>query len=301
MKKKFEKIIVENAINYIKKKKDIISNSKERNILRKVNNSSLEYIEYLRKLNEGQLKLCKKTNISGESLTLIIAGRCKDGVVIVADRRTMRGTEHSEEKKIHEYYNVVTAFAGLTGLKDKFLEMVEGVLRGTRALTLSEAIVGIEDTMCMISNRYKERLKGNAGIVALLSGLKNLTSGRAFLYHVFSEGYTEEINFLCIGHGAPYATCLAHDLYRPDLTMEKMAEIGIFVVSWVENVDSSVGGIPDVVFIKDEKGISDMDKDKVKTIYENSKVLAKSWSKLIPKVINNPHSLSIEESDKTKK
>jgi len=90
-------------------------------------------------------------------MTLITAAKCKDGVVIVADRRTMRGTEYREEKKIYEFYKVIIAFAGLTGLKDKFLEMVEGVLRSTRAMNLSEAIVGVEDTMALISERYEKK------------------------------------------------------------------------------------------------------------------------------------------------
>ena len=72
----------------------------------------------------------------------------------------MRGTEYKEEKKICDFYDVIIAFAGLTGLKDKFLETVEKVLRSTRAVNLSEAITGVEDTMEIISQRYENRLEG---------------------------------------------------------------------------------------------------------------------------------------------
>jgi len=124
--------------------------------------------------------------------------------------------------------------------------------------------------------------------VALLAGLEHLTSGEAKLYHVFGNGYAEKVDFLCIGHGAPYATSIAQGLYRPDLSMEKMAEIGIFLSSWVEEIDSSVGGVPDIVFVENNKGIRNMEKTKVKQIYDNAKEVARIWRELLPKAIQDP-------------
>lgn len=230
----------------------------------------------------------------GENLsTLIIAAKCKGGVVMAADKRSMRGMEYREETKIHNYYKVVTAFAGLTGLKDKFLEIAEEHLRNARAVNLMEAIAGVEDTMELISNRYKNRLEGAHHIEALLAGLKDLNSGEAKLYHVVGEGYSEEIDFLCIGHGSPYATCLSKNLYKTDLPIENMAEICIFLISWVEGVDGSVGGVPDVVFVKDNEGIGKMNKSEIKQIYERSKEVGEKWGKILPKAIKDPKILDI--------
>lgn len=288
------KVASDRVAQFIEQKRKLEKKKTERNLVRQVTKETTDFIERIRKLKEGSRRGPRKQGVKDKSSTLIVAGKCKNGVVMIADRRTMRGTEYREEKKICEFYKVITAFAGLTGLKDKFLEMVEGVLRSTRAVNLSEAIVGVEDTMALISDRYKERLKGEARIVALLAGLEYLSSGKAKLYHVFGDGYAEEINFLCIGHGAPYATCLAQGLYKEDLSIEKMAEIGIFLVSWVENVDSSVGGIPDVVFVENDKGIGHMERTKVKQIYENTKRVVKMWTELLPKAIEHPKILTMK-------
>jgi 20S proteasome alpha/beta subunit len=282
------KVALDSTVSFIEQKRELERKKTERDLVKQVSKKTMDFIERIRKLEEGSSPTLRETVEKGKSSTLIVAAKCKNGVVMVADRRTMRGTEYKEEKKIYEFYKVIIAFAGLTGLKDKFLEIVEGVLSATRVVNLGEAIVGVEDTMALISDRYEKRLGGEARIVALLAGLEHLTSGEAKLYHVFGNGYAEEVDFLCIGHGAPYATSLAQGLYRSDLSMERMAEIGIFLSCWVEKVDSSVGGIPDVVFVENNKGIKDMEEVKVKQIYENAEEVAKILHELLPKAIQDP-------------
>lgn len=286
------KVASNSAARFIQQRRDLEKKRTERDLVKRVTKETMDFIESVRKLQEHSIPVREKPPEDRESSTLIVAGKCESGVVMVADRRTMRGTEYRYEKKICEFYRVVTAFAGLTGLKDKFLEMVEGVLGSARAVNLSEAIVAVEDTMALISGRYEDRLKGETRITALLAGLEYLSSGKAKLYHVFGQGYAEEIDFLCIGHGAPYATSLAQGLYKPNLSMERMAEIGIFLVTWVETVDSSVGGVPDVVFVQDDEGIKSMEGSKVKDIYENAKKITKSWPELFASAIQEPNVLA---------
>jgi len=45
--------------------------------------------------------------------------------------------------------------------------------------------------MALISERYQDRLRGEARIQALLAGLEHLSSGKAKLYNVFGNGYEE--------------------------------------------------------------------------------------------------------------
>lgn len=290
------KATLENSIKFIEKKRALEKKRTDRDLIKQVNKKTIEYLKHIRAIQEGRNLARKKSPEKGESSTLIIAAKCKDGVVMVADRRMMRGTECGDEKKINEFYKVSIAFAGLTGLRDKFLETVEGVLQAARAVNLSEAIIGVEDTMALISDRYQKRLGAATQINALLAGLKRLSSGGAKLYHIMGNGYAEEIDFLCIGHGAPYATSIAQGLYHTSLTMEAMAEIAIFIINWVEKVDSSVGGIPDVVFVKNEKGIIDMDKAKVEEIYKKAGEVTKKLPKFLPQAIQSPIILEAQKS-----
>ena len=64
------------------------------------------------------------------------------------------------------------------------------------------------------------------------------------------------------------------------------------MISWVENVDSSVGGIPDVVIVDNDKEIREMEKSKIKTIYDNGKKIAKAWPELLIKAIKDPDILT---------
>ena len=291
MGKSMAEVVSENAIRFIEGQKRLIRGQHERNLTRRVTNETTGFVHRLRDLKAKAIATPEGTDKKPQSATLIVAAKCTDGVMMAADRRMMRGMESSEEKKIYEFCKVAIAFAGLTGLKDKFLETVESVLYSTRAANLTEAIVGIEDTIAAISARYHPRFQiagPGAEIEALAAGLQFLSRGEARLYHVFGNGYAEEVSFLCIGHGATYATSIAQGLYQKTLDMKAMAEIAVFLIGWVSNVDTAVGGIPDVVFVENEKGCSEMNKPEIHKIHEDTQTIAKLLPDLLKRAIKDP-------------
>ena len=219
---------------------------------------TLSFVDAMRKLRSGKEEEGKQD--VKKTGTLIVAGKCTDGVAIIADKRTMRGMEPTEEGKIHQFQSIAVGFAGAVGLKGKFMDSVGDVLLRARALNLSEAIAGVEDVMALLSERYSARLRSPGAIEVLCAGLENLVRGKAKLFHVLPNGYAEEVDFMCMGHGQPYATSVAQGLYHRNITMRQMAEIGVFLVRWVSNVDTSVGSTPDVVFMANDKGYSQLTK-----------------------------------------
>ena len=91
-----------------------------------------------------------------------------------------------------------------------------------------------------------------------MSGRERLVSGRAMLYYIHGVGYGEVVEFLCTGHGGPYATSLAKFLLKKDLNVDENAKRIAFIISWVaEDVDVTVGGDPDVVIIRDSDVLTD--------------------------------------------
>jgi hypothetical protein len=60
--------------------------------------------------------------------------------------------------------------------------------------------------------------------------------------------------------------------------MEGVAKIGVFLLSWVENVDSSIGGVPDAFFVKDDKEMGSMGEAKAKKAHDNAKEIPYKWS-----------------------
>jgi len=186
-------------------------------------------------------------------VTLIIGIRSRDGVVLGSDRKVLRGGEVEYSNKIFVVSNVALAVEGLTGIRDDFLYLLNVELQRRRGVdTLYEMKVIAEDIIAELTERYRERVREEMPIGVLMAGREFLVSGKALLYYIHGVGYGEAVDFLCTGHGGPYATSLAKFLLRKDLDAAENAKRVAFIISWVaEDVDVTVGGDPDVVIIRD--------------------------------------------------
>jgi len=72
------------------------------------------------------------------------------------------------------------------------------------------------------------------------------------MYYIHGVGYGEQVEFLCTGHGGPYATTIAKFLLRKDIDYIENAKRVAFVISWIaEDVDVTVGGDSIVAIIRD--------------------------------------------------
>jgi len=194
--------------------------------------------------------------------TLIIGVRAKDGVIIGADSKVMRGGEAEFADKIHILNDVAFATEGLTGVADDFFLLLQDrVARQKGFNTLYEAKVLAEDLVAELQQRYGDRLGGQNTVGALVAGLENITTGSAKLYYLHSQGYAEAVTSRCTGSGGPYATALVKFLYAPELSVEDNARRVAFAICWVaEAVDTNVGGRPKVGMIRDgEKQIAWLD------------------------------------------
>jgi len=187
-------------------------------------------------------------------MTLIIGVRCKDGVVLASDRKVLRGGEVEYSNKIFVINDVVAlAVEGLTGIRDDLLYLLNIELQRRRGVdSLYEMKVLVEDIVAELSERYRDRVREEPPVGVLMAGRENLRYGSAMLYYVHGVGYGEAVEFLCTGHGGPYATSLAKFLFDKSLGVEENARRAAFVISWVaEEVDVTVGGEPDVVYVRD--------------------------------------------------
>ena len=186
-------------------------------------------------------------------MTLIIGHRCVNGLVLAADRKVLRGEEADYADKIFELGGVVLAFEGLTGIRDDFLLLLRSEMDRIRGFTsLYEVKLLVEDIVASLSQRYADRLGEDALLGALLGGLSDISNGPAELYYVHPEGYGELVQYRCSGHGADYAHSLAKYVLEPSLCIDESGFRAAFLISWVsEDIDTTVGGIPQVALIED--------------------------------------------------
>jgi hypothetical protein len=106
-----------------------------------------------------------------------------------------------------------------------------------------------------LCRRYEQRLGGGAYLGALMAGLENIHTGNAELYYVHPQGYGEAAPYRCSGHGADYAHALAKFLLLPELSVEESAFRAAFIIWWVEDLDTTVGGPPQVAMIRNRPSV----------------------------------------------
>jgi 20S proteasome alpha/beta subunit len=187
-------------------------------------------------------------------VTLIIGVRCSNGIVLGSDQKVLRGGEAEYSNKVFVIDDVAAlAVEGLTGIRDDFLHLLRIELDRRRGVdTLYEMKIIAEDIVATLAERYRERIKEESPIGVLMAGRERLLTGKAVMYYIHGVGYGEQVEFLCTGHGGPYATTIAKFLLRKDLDCIENAKRIAFVISWIaEDVDVTVGGDPIVAIIRD--------------------------------------------------
>ena len=159
----------------------------------------------------------------------------------------------SSTPKIFIVNNVALAVEGLTGVRDDFLYLLNAELQRRRGVdTLYEMKVIAEDIIAELTERYRDRVREEVPIGVLMAGKEYLVYGKALLYYVHGVGYGEAVEFLCTGHGGPYATSLAKFLLKKEHDVVENAKRVAFIISWVaEDVDATVSGDPDVAIMRD--------------------------------------------------
>lgn len=188
-------------------------------------------------------------------MTLIIGIRCIDGVVLAGDRRVMRGTECSEERKIISIdSDFVIGYSGATCLMDKFLFKINSYLNDpdTSKLWVDFAEI-LEDSVADLRNKYIQRIE-DVSFDVLYCG--KMIPNHASLYHIYNSGFSEEIKtFYIIGHGQPHALPFLKAAYYPEITINEAIKLASFVLHLIDkcNVDILVGGKPQIVLIPDNK------------------------------------------------
>jgi 20S proteasome alpha/beta subunit len=202
-------------------------------------------------------------------MTLIIGAKCKDGVVLVADKKIVEGTDITSGEKINILpLGIVVAGAGTGEVIDKFNERIPFVLDERKRLNYEELRekspdVNIDDVpfyfrpyefledceglIFQLFEKYKRQIQ------VLVAG-SNI--GEAELNYIDSEGFlsSKRRTYMSIGSGSAYANFLLKKLWeekKGDFTMNEMAKISKFIINLVENIkiDRFVGNGVQIVFV----------------------------------------------------
>ena len=182
-------------------------------------------------------------------MTYIIGARCVDGVVLIADRKILRGTTpFHREKLIDVLPSVIIGGAGAVGLIDRFSEDIKQRVNLGEIQDHNQLLEYVEDQSLIMYDRYPQ-----VGSFQMLIGLQN--GNRAQLYNILPNvRFAEPVKqYFAIGSGTEYGSLLLQKFWNDNITMKNFAKVATLSINYVieSNLDDAVGGNTSVWFIPD--------------------------------------------------
>jgi 20S proteasome alpha/beta subunit len=181
-------------------------------------------------------------------LTYIAGMRCSDGVVLVGDRKVVSGdgTKASYENKLTmDVSSIVVGYAGSDILSRRFrsqlVEFAKTIVG--QAIGFEPFVEKIEDIVTRLNQRYRDKV---ASRIEVLIAAK-LAEPLVGLRYVHEAGVADEVaSYKAIGSGEPFGDIFLKLHWQPGHpfpTMQKAAEIGHFIIKYIEKfqLDDTVG------------------------------------------------------------
>jgi 20S proteasome alpha/beta subunit len=216
--------------------------------------------------------LKKQSSVIAYCMTYILGARCRDGVVIVAERKfTINyGADYEyDSKMVGEIGGTIVGFSGGRRTFELYRTEIRTYVRqyqedhGTGA-PRDEFVLKNSEIMSRLYNRFHNREDN-------FDALIGLTDNPSKLKYFYPDGGLEPVNtYKAIGSGEPYGSIFLKNLYNPTKSMEEVAEIGYFIIKYIEafQLDLTVGvsntppnDKPEVWFIPDGIGTGGLTTD----------------------------------------
>lgn len=233
-------------------------------------------------------------------MTCIIGAVCRDGIVLVGDKKVKAGQMAYYENKIisvEKYENLVVAAAGLLDIREKFVQDVRNlhILEEKKIIKRdpSRGFVGLtEDVAYRLYQIYGPRYKAEGfdyeseAFEALVCHKPK--SASPFLYAVDSVGNSSKVNdYKVIGTGARYAYVFIKPSYSKKTTMDDMAVIATFIIRLIDEykIDDSIGtdeaGKVQVWKFPNKSNPCEVDSSQLETILEDAEARLKKFSNFL--------------------
>lgn len=183
-------------------------------------------------------------------MTYILGARCRDGVVLIGDKKTLRGSIPSEHDKLIQIFpNVIMGGAGTRGIVERFSDEIKNKVTNGEINNDKELLDFAEDRTLELHRRYYYRTGG----LDIIYGIRSGNESELFNI-VTSSGVAEPVKeYTAIGSGEPYGAFLVKEFWNKEMTMLDFARLAYFVINYIIKfkLDDSVGGDPQVWFMPD--------------------------------------------------
>ena len=183
-------------------------------------------------------------------MTLIVAIKYKDGVVMGTDKRVVSGgaapLKRDEERKIEQISkNAAIACAGLIGMINKLIHDLKANYRTNENASIVDIVINIEDELWTFYHRYKERFEEDTSSFPIA-----IVGEKDKIYRIFPNGYSEEFEtYVCEGSGKPYGDSILGEYYRKNMELEEALNLAIFTILQTSKFDPYVSESMSIAWI----------------------------------------------------
>ncbi|MCK4734526.1 MAG: hypothetical protein KAT65_18870 [Methanophagales archaeon] len=227
-------------------------------------------------------------------MTCIIGAVCKDGIVLVADRRVLRGGEILSQNKITpttSYPNTIVASSGTTEIMDYFLADVNALptLFQQEKIVIDEkrGFSGVmEDIVKELYDRYAPRFN-SAGMLYnfdVLFSTKIDNDVPPILLRIFKNGISRQVKTIeIIGSGEFSTLPFVKTAYNNEITMDEIAIIGSFSIKLSERIglNISVGGTPQIWKLPNKTKPYEVSGDELGKVLKRSETLLQDFKSFL--------------------
>jgi len=216
-------------------------------------------------------------------MTLIVALKCDDGLIIASDGRIVTDGEYHEAKKIFKLgRTLLMGAAGTTGVIQKVIEKLSGA---TGSLANPTDRLAIEDRIYEVYVRHARMYKDLDSKFEDRFGGDMLICDAENMYRFLMDGYSEPSSeYECIGSARPYGLSILRDFYQPNLDLGRGKELAVYVVLQAIQISRDVGPpiqIAETPKDKEARILSEKEvNDIVDRINGRQKVLRMIWEAL---------------------
>jgi len=183
-------------------------------------------------------------------MTLIVAIKYKDGVVMGTDKRVVSGgaapLKRDEERKIEPISkNTAIACAGLLGMINKLIHDLRNNYRTDENASIIDIVINIEDELWTFYRRYKERFDGDTSSFPVA-----IVGEKDRIYRIFPNGYSEEFDtYVCEGSGKPYGNSILGEYFKKNMELNEAIDLTIFTILQTSKFDPYVSEAMSIAWI----------------------------------------------------
>ena len=193
-------------------------------------------------------------------MTFILGARCKDGVVLISDKKVTfeYGADFDfRDKLFGDLRHVIIGSSGSTDTFEYFrgyiMDYVDTNRNNRKAIGYDNIITKLSHIVYDTNRRHKFQNESNFQLLVAV-GFANKKSS---LTYVSAHGWPRTIDgCVAIGSGENYAKIFLKHIWKQDMTMKQVGEIGHFAIKYIEEfaLDQTVGvdgKHPQIWFIRD--------------------------------------------------